>query len=430
MKHHIASYVRACPVCQKTSRSYKEMPSEAHHLWSSRAFTTLQMDVIKNVSTNRTFKHILVIIDCFSRYVVLYPLTSEQGNEIVKCINNFIGHYGRPKVIISDGAPAFKAELAKAYSSYFGYAIAITDPYTPTAHGIVERVNQEVQRHLRALDLESEEEWVDLLPFAQHIINHSVSTVTGYPPSVVIFGRRALASELLADLNIGNESRPPLHPAEIKQLTYDEALSYVEDLDKRLARIRERSNQHLDRALEEKIDNTDPAESGLAAGRLVLYAPDPTSNPESKKLSPLWHGPAQIREKLGDRLLLVDRTTNKTFYRKVDQVKRFIPGKEPELSDLLNAKDTNSDVVVGVAAHYPVTVRKKTRRSDIYFDIKIRTRNNKIVTKQLPYAVVKNLKVVREYMWQVRDLNHLVPREASERSSKSTAATSSSIEDN
>ena len=62
------------------------------------------------------------------------------------------------------------------------------------------------------------------------------------PPSVVIFGRRTLASELLADLDIDNEHSTRLHPAEIEQLTYDEALTYVGELDARLARIRERSN--------------------------------------------------------------------------------------------------------------------------------------------------------------------------------------------
>ena len=85
-------------------------------------------------------------------------------------LRQFFGHYGRPRVIVSDGAPGFKANITKAFSKYFGYRISITDPYRPTAHGIVERTNQEVQRHLRALDLQSEGEWVDLLPFVQHVI--------------------------------------------------------------------------------------------------------------------------------------------------------------------------------------------------------------------------------------------------------------------
>ena len=427
MRHHIRDYIIACPVCQKTSRLYKELPSEAHHLWSSKAFTVLQMDVIKNVTTNKRFKHILVLVDCFSRYVVLYPLMTETANEIIRCLGNFYGHYGRPRVIVSDGAPGFKANITKAFSTYFGYRISITDPYRPTAHGIVERTNQEVQRHLRALDLESEREWVELLPFIQHILNHSVSTVTGYPPSVIIFGRRTLAAELLADLDTESENGTRMHPAEIEQLNYDEALTYVGELDARLARIRERSNQHLDKVLLEKIDSTTPTEGRLTAGQLVLYKPDETANKTRKKLAPLWHGPAEVSKKEGDRLKLIDRTTGREFSRMVDQVKIFIPGKEPELSDLLNAKDTDDDVVVGVASHYPLKVKKKTNKSDIFFDMKIRTRDNRTVIKHLPYALVKHLKVVQDYLWSITALNHLVPKEVKTRTSKKNVSTTAVV---
>ena len=85
--------------------------------------------------------------------------------------------------------------------------------------------------------------------FVQHIINHSPSTVTGYPPSVAVFGRRVLASELLANVAVDRENDVPVHPAEIRQLNYDEAYPYIAELDNRLARIRERSNVHLDKAL-------------------------------------------------------------------------------------------------------------------------------------------------------------------------------------
>ena len=206
-----------------------------------------------------------------------------------------------------------------------------------------------------------------------------------------------------------------MHPAEIEQLNYDEALTYVGELDARLARIRERSNQHLDKVLLEKIDSTTPTEGRLTAGQLVLYKPDETANKTRKKLAPLWHGPAELSKKEGDRLKLIDRTTGREFSRMVDQVKIFIPGKEPELSDLLNAKDTDDDVVIGVASHYPLKVRQSTNKSDVFFDMKIRTRDNRTVIKHLPYALVKHLKVVQDYLWSITALNRLVPKEVKTR---------------
>jgi hypothetical protein len=403
---------------------YGELPAEAHHLWTSKAFTALQMDVIKNVSHNKTFNHILVIVDCFTRYVVLYPLKTETADEVVQQLNNFIGHYGRPRYITSDGAPGFKADLTRAFATYYGYKIAITDPYRPTAHGIVERFNQEVQRHLRALDLESEKGWVELLPFVQHIINHSPSTVTGYPPAVAVFGRRALASELLANVAVDRENDVPIHPAEIKQLTYEEAYPYIAELDDRLARIRERSNIHLDQILQEKINQASPVDEDLSPGKLVLYKPDPP-NSVRNKLSPIWHGPATIKEQSGGRYTLIDRTTNKEFYRPANQLKRFVCGPNPNLGDLLNAKDKDSQVVVGVQSHYPTTFKKSHRKSDLFFDMKIRQRNGKIVIKHLPYKLVKELKLVHEYMRRIPSLFPLVPPDRTLRTSRATTSSSS-----
>ena len=111
----------------------------------------------------------------------------------------------------------------------------------------------------------------------------------------------------------------------------------------------------------------------------------------------------------------------------VNQVKIFIPGKEPALSGVLNAKDTDDDVVVGVANHYPLKVKKKTKRSDIFFDMKIRTRDNRAVIKHLPYALVKDLKVVQDYMWSIVALNYLVPKKVKTRTSKENVSTTAVV---
>jgi hypothetical protein len=54
---------------------------------------------------------------------------------------------------------------------------------------MVERSNQEVLRHLHAFKAEKfEQEWDTLLGLAAYVINGTVSTVTGFPPWVLMFG--------------------------------------------------------------------------------------------------------------------------------------------------------------------------------------------------------------------------------------------------
>ena len=107
-----------------------------------------------------------------------------------------------------------------------------------------------------------------------------------------------------------------------------------------------------------------------------------------------------------------------------NQLKRFVCGPNPNLGDLLNAKDKDSQVVVGVQSHYPITFRKSHRKSDLFFDMKIRQRNGKIAIKHLPYKLVKELKLVHEYMRRVPALFPLVPSNRNLRTSRTTSSSS------
>ena len=46
-----------------------------------------------------------------SRYCVLYPLKGETAQETAHKLVDFMGHYGRPKVFISDGGANFISNI-------------------------------------------------------------------------------------------------------------------------------------------------------------------------------------------------------------------------------------------------------------------------------------------------------------------------------
>ena len=45
---------------------------------------------------NQEYKHILVFIDAFSRYVKLYPLTVENSEQALHALNQWIADFGCP----------------------------------------------------------------------------------------------------------------------------------------------------------------------------------------------------------------------------------------------------------------------------------------------------------------------------------------------
>ena len=71
--------------------------------------------------------------------------------------------------------------------------------------------------------------------------------------------------------------------------------------------------------------------------------------------------------------------------------------------------------------------QNEANKSDVFFDMKIRTRDNRTVIKHLPYALVKHLKVVQDYLWSITALNHLVPKEVKTRTSKKNVSTTAVV---
>ena len=91
--------------------------------------------------------YILVIIDAFSRWIELFPTMSTTAVETASVILNHIGRFGTPEVIHTD----LITELTRLCGIDHSFATA----YSSEENGIVERANQEVLRHLRALLFDS-----------------------------------------------------------------------------------------------------------------------------------------------------------------------------------------------------------------------------------------------------------------------------------
>ncbi len=98
----------------------------------------------------------LVIIDAFSRWVELFPTKSTTALETASVIlNHNIGRFGSPEVIHTDQGPAFHNELVQELLRLCAIENSFATAHSSEENGIVERANQEVMRHLRALLFDS-----------------------------------------------------------------------------------------------------------------------------------------------------------------------------------------------------------------------------------------------------------------------------------
>ena len=104
-------------------------------------------------------EYILVIIDAFSIWVKSFPTKSTTAIETASVMLNRIGRFGSPEVVQTDQGPAFHDELVqkllRLVQKLVELSILLATAYSNEENGIVERANQEVFRHLRALLFDS-----------------------------------------------------------------------------------------------------------------------------------------------------------------------------------------------------------------------------------------------------------------------------------
>jgi transposase InsO family protein len=87
---------------------------------------------------------------------------------------NHIGRFGSPEIIYTDQGPTFHNELIQELLRLCGIEHSFATAYSSQENGIVERANQEILRHLRALLFDScvHDKWsFEQLPLVHRIMN-------------------------------------------------------------------------------------------------------------------------------------------------------------------------------------------------------------------------------------------------------------------
>ena len=121
-------------------------------LHSGDCFLLIALDLIEFlVIDEKGHQYVLVLIDAFSRWIELYPTKGVTADETAKCIFQHLDRFGAPERILTDRGTAFHNELVSELIHMCRAEHELTIAYSKEENAIVERANQEVIRHLRAL---------------------------------------------------------------------------------------------------------------------------------------------------------------------------------------------------------------------------------------------------------------------------------------
>ena len=186
MNKDIIKYVQSCPNCQKDKAKRHQRygllsPLELPHApWQSIA-----MDFITDLPMSNGCNELRVVIDRFTKMAHFIPLASEAktAEDLARIFAREIWRlYGLPRDIISDRDSRFTSATWQVFLATLGIKPRMSTSFHPQTDGQTERINQTIEAYLRPFINQEQDDWVDLLPMAEHAYNNSTTTATETTP--------------------------------------------------------------------------------------------------------------------------------------------------------------------------------------------------------------------------------------------------------
>ena len=135
--------------------------------------------------------NVLVLQNHFSKYVVAYVVKDQTAHTAAETMRNgYSGLFGAPAYLVSDQGKAFTGHVIMHLCELYGVQKLRTSPYHAQTNSQVERMNQMIIHMIGKLEEDRKACWSEHLPELLVAYNAIRSTVTGYSPYYLLFGRR------------------------------------------------------------------------------------------------------------------------------------------------------------------------------------------------------------------------------------------------
>ena len=280
----VRTFVRQCPMCQKMSQLRIPIVTKPYVTASYNVMDRLNIDTIGPLPTAvGGEKYILTVIDCFSRFTVLYALKDKTAVGATQALVQHIGMFGIPAQIVVDNGTQFANELVRELCEVLTIDLHFIQAYSHEENAIVERANKEVMRHLRAFtnELKQHGEWPKFLPLAQRIMNSMVHSSTGVSPAELLYG-----NNITLDRTVFDKGNIP------KEESYSEYMTQMFKCQSKLLRLAQQNQWEKDMHHMGTRPEGDFTEFPINSWVLVEYESDGHRPPH--KLNTRWRGPYKV----------------------------------------------------------------------------------------------------------------------------------------
>ena len=318
MAKDVCDFVAACPICVRIKGPpMRRTKTPQGTLNNPVALDLVSLDHV-SVTYGDTEKHILVIIDHTTRFLIatwVADLTALVTKNLF--ISKWVTYFGPPRLVLTDNHGSFKGAFTEALK-VMGSKHLLSAVYRPQGNGLNEASHKSLEMCLSALWQEGHRNDILNLWIAQRIHNTTPHVGHGTTPFHALYGRQHYENGL-------------------------QKLTLVETEEQRQALPLARHRDRLQRQLLLTQDVEDVKVEELKVGDTVVarLTPGATSSmiglQDIGRLSPSYSMPLEVREvkntQVGLRRLGRKDDTKPIFIHQ-DDVKRFKKADTPLLQDI------------------------------------------------------------------------------------------------
>uniref|UniRef100_A0A0B7BPK8 Integrase catalytic domain-containing protein n=1 Tax=Arion vulgaris TaxID=1028688 RepID=A0A0B7BPK8_9EUPU len=189
MTRDVSDLVKSCAICNMT-KPLKKITTVYGHIIANYPLEMVAMDFIEFPRHSCGFKHVLVMTDVFTKYVVAIPTRDQTAHTVADVIQSrWIPDFGIPSKLHSDQGKGFESAVIIALCQKYGIKKSRTSAYNPRGNGICERFNRTLLAMLRSLEDSDKLEWSHHVPHVVLGYNITPHTSTGWSPYYLLYGR-------------------------------------------------------------------------------------------------------------------------------------------------------------------------------------------------------------------------------------------------
>jgi hypothetical protein len=395
MRFYVQKFIKECSCCQKMSYIRIPIITPRFIVSSLNPMEKISIDSMGPLpESGEGHKHIIVIIDNFSRFVEMYPSKDVSAKSAARALLQHSGRYGFAQELISDQGTQFVNQSIEELVKLLGMKHTLTMAYSKQENAIVERVNKEILRHLKAIIFNKNivSEWHEYLPIVQRIINSTTHMSIGVSPASILFGNAINLDRGLLINSSDNKSRSMFEWAD-------------DMIDKQSKIIQLAQETQFQKQVDHLTDDQTEFSGFQINSHVLAKYPNQTltgSRPPTK-FHTFWRGPFRVERIEGVRYIVVNLVNNKLEEFHIKDLKPFLYDPQVTNPGDIAMKDSQQFYVEKILAHKGTI----SKRSEMTFHVRWLYHNEESDSWE-PWGNLKDNLVLHNYL-RINKMASIIP---------------------